>query len=276
MLDQRDYMRERRGGHQIGCLFGPGAVGTILLFTISAFVLQSFNPEMISNLSLVSQDVFDGQIYRCFTYMLLHGGMGHIFFNMWGLYLFGNILEQRIGTQRFYMLYLISGLSGAALWLIFNRYSIAPCIGASGAVFGIMVATALFYPDMRIMLLFPPIPMKMKTFAFAYAAIEIFLEFGGGDGNVAHIVHLGGFIGGYAYVKILYGSHVWGIGSLFKKKPKHALYDRDQYILFPNPEKVSQEELDRLLDKISADGINSLSDDEMDTLRRAREEMNRH
>ncbi len=269
-------MRNSNRQQGIGCIFGPGAVGTILIITIFSFILQETNPEITLKLSLVSEEVFGGQIYRLFTHIFLHGGFGHIFFNMWGLYIFGSILEAKIGTQRFYMLYFISGVCGALLWLIFNRYSPISCVGASGALFGVMVATALFYPDMKIMLLLPPIPMKMKTFALAYAAVEVFLEFTGGQGNVAHIVHLGGFIGGYAYIKFVYGREIWSIASIFRKKAKHSLYDKNDTLFFSDSKQISQEELDKLLDKISTDGINSLSEKEMDVLRQAREEMTQH
>lgn len=293
MLDQRDYMRGNYNRRSSGCIFAPGAVITLLLINIAVFLLFSApGVAVVDNMSLKVIAFRDNPLnasYRLLTYMFLHGGFGHILFNMWGLYLFGSILEERIGTNRFYTLYFISGISGGLIWLLANwntpieiidtihgTFQIAKsCVGASGAIFGIIAATALFFPDMRIMLLFPPIPMKMKTFAFAYAAIEILFEMSGADGKVAHLAHLGGFIGGYAYIKFIYKDKVWGISSIFRKKAKHPLYNRNEYIFSTGENIVSQEELDRLLDKISQEGINSLSEEEMDTLRRAREEMNK-
>jgi membrane associated rhomboid family serine protease len=228
-------------------------------------------------LALVSTDVRNGQVYRLFSYMFVHGGFAHIFFNMWGLYLFGSLLESRIGAARFFNLYVISGLCGAGLWMLSNWNSSIPCLGASGAVFGIIIATAMFFPDLRIMLLLPPIPMKLKTFAIVFAVLEVFFELTGTQRGVAHLAHLGGFLGGYLYIRMLYKNEVWDIFSFLKSgksKTGEGMYSMNN----PPPgwnvsDKVSQAELDRILDKMSLSGINSLTETEMETLRKAREQM---
>jgi membrane associated rhomboid family serine protease len=230
-------------------------------------------------LALVSTDVQNGQIYRLFTYMFVHGGFAHIFFNMWGLYIFGSLLEARIGAARFFNLYVISGLCGAGLWMLSNWDSSIPCIGASGAVFGITIATAMFFPDMKIMLLLPPIPMKLKTFAIVFGILEVFFELTGTQRGVAHLAHLGGFLGGYLYIRMLYKNEVWDIFSFFKSKKSQqsqGLYSMNNPPPgwnVTNTDKVSQAELDRILDKMSLGGINSLTETEMETLRKAREQM---
>ncbi|HOK04603.1 MAG TPA: rhomboid family intramembrane serine protease [Victivallales bacterium] len=289
MLDQRDYMR-REPGYSSGCIFSIGAVMTLLIANVFFFIFST--TPVIDKMSLKIISFRESPVevsYRLVSYMFLHGSFAHILFNMWGLYLFGSLLENRIGAHRFYALYFISGISGGLLWLVANwnfPYMIVQnlgatfkvptsCVGASGAIFGIIAATAMFYPDMPIMLLFPPIPMKMRTFAIAYAVAEVIFEISGTGGNVAHLAHLGGFIGGYIYVKITFGNQVWGISSLFKRRAKRPLYNKNENIFFSGYKTVSQEELDRLLDKISTEGINSLTEEEMDTLRRAREEMNK-
>ncbi|MFA6292577.1 MAG: rhomboid family intramembrane serine protease, partial [Victivallales bacterium] len=235
--------------------------------------------KVTQSLALISTDVRNGEIYRLFTYMFVHGGFAHIFFNMWGLYIFGSLLEARIGAARFFNLYVISGLCGAGLWMLSNWSSAIPCIGASGAVFGIIIATAMFYPDMRIMLLIPPIPMKLKTFAIVFAILEVFFELSGTQSGVAHLAHLGGFLGGYLYIRFLYKNEIWDIFSFLKsRKARQAggLYSMNN----PPPGwnvtdkgKVTQAELDRILDKMSLGGINSLTEEEMETLRKAREQM---
>jgi hypothetical protein len=158
------------------------------------------------------------------------------------------------------------------------------CIGASGALFGVIITTAMFFPDVRIMLLIPPIPLKLKTFAFVYIIIEIFMETskfdrGGVFGNVAHIVHLGGALGGYLYIKLLFSKEIiWDIFPLSKNKhpsckvPSGWSIDKNP-LSSGSGSFISQKRLDQLLDKISNSGINSLSNDEMDDLRKAREEM---
>jgi len=229
--------------------------------------------DFTDSLSLDAKDVRHGQIYRLFTYMFLHGGVMHILFNMWGLYMFGSILEQRIGSFRFFNLYFISGLSGAALWMLCNWNSDIPCIGASGAVSGIIIATAMFFPDMMIMMLIPPIPMKLKTFAFVFLVVELAFEVGVSDG-IAHLAHVGGFLGGYLYIRLLYKNEIWDMFSFKFGKAKSP------YSMKSPPSgwsvtdsQVTQAEMDRILDKLSATGINSLTEQEMETLRRAREQM---
>ncbi|OGV61000.1 MAG: hypothetical protein A2X45_14290 [Lentisphaerae bacterium GWF2_50_93] len=230
--------------------------------------------DFTESLALDAKDVRHGQIYRLFTYMFLHGSVMHILFNMWGLYMFGSILEQRIGPFRFFNLYFISGLSGAGLWMLSNWNSSIPCVGASGAVSGIIIATAMFYPDMRIMLLIPPIPMKLKTFAFVFLIVELAFEFGVSDG-IAHLAHVGGFLGGYLYIRLLYKDEIWDMLSVFKFGKGKSLYSMKS----PPPgwsvtdKQVTQAEMDRILDKLSATGINSLTEQEMETLRKAREQM---
>ncbi len=235
--------------------------------------------KVTAALALVSTDVQNGQAYRLFTYMFVHGGFAHIFFNMWGLYIFGSLLESRIGAARFFNLYVISGLCGAGLWMLSNWDSSIPCIGASGAVFGITIATAMFFPDMKIMLLLPPIPMKLKTFAIVFGILEVFFELTGTQRGVAHLAHLGGFLGGYLYIRMLYKNEVWDIFSFFKSKKSQqsqGLYSMNNPPPgwnVTNTDKVSQAELDRILDKMSLGGINSLTETEMETLRKAREQM---
>ena len=256
-------------------------VANVVVFTIQAMSESSVagvdSDKVTQSLALVSTDVRNGEFWRLFTYMFVHGDFFHIFFNMWGLYIFGSMLESRIGAARFFNLYVISGLCGAGLWMLSNWNSGIPCIGASGAVFGIIVATAMFFPDMRIMLLLPPIPMKLKTFAIVFAILEVFFELSGTQRGVAHLAHLGGFLGGYLYIKMLYKNEVWDIFSFLKSKG--AKKEKGMYSMNNPPpgwnvtDKVSQAELDRILDKMSLSGINSLSEAEMETLRKAREQM---
>ena len=293
MLHERDYMRMRQAPFRSGPQRrgdGVSAVKMLIVINVIAFILQFLfpgtraEPGLTENFALVSPAVREGQFYRLLTSMFLHGGLFHILFNMWGLYLFGSLLEQRIGKTHFLIMYFLSGLTGSALWLVTNWNSPVGCIGASGALFGVIISTAMFFPDIRIMLLFPPVPMKLKTFAIVYVIIEIFMEassVGRGSflGNVAHIVHLGGALGGYIYIKILFGREVsWDFLPKFKSGGKSSSSRMPDGWSFTgnkssSGERVSQQELDRLLDKISISGINSLSEDEMDTLRQAREQM---
>lgn len=284
MLNDRDYMKYREapfrsGPKQRGT--GPSVVGIIIIINVIVFILQMTNYGFfISRFALITPKVLSGQVWRVVTCMFLHGGFMHILFNMWGVFLFGRMIEQQIGKSRFLMLYFISGILGSGIWILTNSSSI-PCLGASGAVFGLAIGAAMLFPDLRIMLLFPPIPMKLKTFAVVYILIEVFMEFSkvDGGGGIAHIVHLGGALGGYIYLKIACSKEIkWDFLPSFKGKRSSAYKAPSGWSVTKDPElgdRISQRELDRLLDKISETGINSLTPEEEETLRRAREQMKR-
>ena len=285
MLNDRNYMGNPIRDSQ---RFGTSALMALVIVNVVVFVIQSFteiknadgkviSDSVSESMALVATEVQKGQIYRLFTYMFLHGDFYHILFNMWGLYLFGSLIEPRIGPLRFFNLYIISGLFGSGLWMLFNWGSSVPCIGASGSLVGITLAAAMFYPDVMIMLLLPPVPMKLKTFAVVFVIIEVIFEFTGGLGGIAHLVHLGGFLGGYIYIKYLYRDQIaWDFFSfIFRKKRGLCKVDGTPAgWSMGKSDIVSQKELDRVLDKISRSGINSLSEEEMETLRKAREQMN--
>ena len=142
-----------------------------------------------------------GELWRLFTYMFAHGGFSHLLWNMYGLILFGRAVEGAIGTLRFVLLYLVSGLAGGLLYLVFNFSSPIPMLGASGAVLGVTVAAAMLFPDDMI-LAFLFLPMKMRTFVICYAVLTAGMSVWGGDaGGIAHLAHLGGMVGGYLYLR---------------------------------------------------------------------------
>lgn len=291
MLDDRDYMRQpeapfrQRPPRQFAA---PNFLALIIAVNVAVYLfgslglgnlgdrlsLISVQIGLVDGLPTVVGGVRGGEWYRLLGYMFLHGDFWHIMFNMWGLYLFGSLLEKQLGSYRFLLLYLISGLAGAGFWLLTNWTSSVPCIGASGALFGVIIGAAMLFPELQIMLMFPPIPMKLRTFAVVYAALEIFMEFSGAEGGIAHIVHLGGFVGGYLYLRWACARDlVWDPLAFFTRR--HGLYDvrGDRAGWSITPPAVSQSELDRLLDKISSSGINALTEEELETLRRAREAM---
>ncbi len=219
------------------------------------------------------------QLWRLVTYMFVHGGLTHIFFNMWGLYLFGSPVEQRLGPQRFLRLYFLSGIVGSGLWLLANWGSPNLLIGASGGVFGVMMAAAMSFPDMRIMLLFPPIPMRLRTFVLVYGLIEASLAWQGG-GGIAHLAHLGGLLGAFFYMKHLgfQSPYTWFTQA-------KSAWRRRQFRVMP-PDQPSpppsytmpgdlESETDRILDKIGTHGIQSLTPEERQTLEVARERLRR-
>ena len=262
----------------------------LIAITTLAFLLVPRHSNLwLYELAFSSYGIQSLKLWQFVSYMFLHANFTHIFFNMWGLYLFGMAVLPILGTTRFLQLYVLSGVSGAGLWLLVNWGSRYPLVGASAAIFGVMMAAAMFYPDMRIQLIFPPIPMKMKTFVLVYAGVEIASELSGGGGGIAHLAHLGGFISAYIYLKALYGRQVWdmfgGVSNWLRRlsssKPSapHStsklpegwqVYSNQQS---GNPTSVTKEEIDRILDKISVSGMSSLTPDELAKLKRASGDM---
>jgi membrane associated rhomboid family serine protease len=136
--------------------------------------------------------------------MFLHGGFGHIFFNLFALWMFGQSIENYWGTKRFTVFYFLTGI-GAAILHMFIGGGGAPTIGASGAVYGILLAFGMMFPNREIMLLFPPIPMKAKYFVAIFGVIELVSGISRTDSGVAHFAHLGGMLVGFILIKY------WGI-----------------------------------------------------------------
>ncbi len=201
-------------------MIGPG-LKNLLLANIAVFVAQILIPSLVNPYIfglvpvLVIKKLF---IWQLVTYMFLHGGFGHIFFNMFALWMFGMELERTWGTREFVKYYFITGISAGISSLLWNWGSPYPTIGASGAVYGILAAYALFFPDRYVYLYFL-FPIKMKYLALILGAIE-FLSMYQNDG-IAHIAHLGGMVVGYFYLRHRY-KH-WGVGqdffrNFFRKK----------------------------------------------------------
>ena len=141
--------------------------------------------------------------WQLVTYAFLHGGLLHLAFNMFALYMFGGAIEQVFGTWRYLTYYFSCVVSAALTQLAFSAVSggIYPTVGASGGVFGLLLAYGIYFPNNRVMLLFPPIPMPARIFVLFYALIELFLGVTGTQEGVAHFAHLGGMIGGFALLR---------------------------------------------------------------------------
>ena len=141
--------------------------------------------------------------YQFFTHMFSHASLGHIFFNMFGLWMFGKILENLWGSKRFLIFYIACGLGAAVAHLIVQYLtgSIAFAVGASGAVMGIFIAFGYLFPNTELYLMFIPIPIKAKYLMLGLVALDLFGGFAqiSGD-NIAHFAHLGGALTGFILV----------------------------------------------------------------------------
>jgi membrane associated rhomboid family serine protease len=149
--------------------------------------------------------------WQVVTYAFLHASLMHLAFNMFGLWMFGRDLEYLLGSRTFVQLYFASVLSAAAMQLLVNGMTggMFPTVGASGGVFGVLLAYGMFFPNRTVMLLIPPIPMPARVFVVLYAGLELFLGVTGTEAGVAHFAHLGGMIGAYLVLRYRRGRGRW-------------------------------------------------------------------
>lgn len=163
--------------------------------------------------------------YQLITHMFMHGGIWHLFFNMYTLWIFGSVLENVWGSKKFFIYYMVTGI-GAALFhslviyfqvnaleadlangIISARNSITaimqtPTVGASGAIYGLLLAYGMLFPNNELRLIFPPIALKAKWFVLIFGAIELTLGLTNSGSNIAHFAHLGGMIFGLILILI--------------------------------------------------------------------------
>lgn len=216
-----------------------------VLFYLVAVVLKHTGTDLGAILGLYFPLSEKFELYQVFTYMFMHStrGIGHIFFNMFALYMFGRVLESVWGPKRFLLFYLVTGLGAAFLHMVVTYFEYqalvakmppdqvayvkeigcqiwsegkhfseplarklnailnVPTVGASGAVFGILLGFGMLFPNTELMLLFPPIPIKAKYFVIGYGALELFFGISGIQGSVAHFAHLGGMLFGFFLIR---------------------------------------------------------------------------
>lgn len=185
----------------------PPFTQALIIANVIAFLLQmSFGGLMVQWFALWPRDGTGlgalpvGAPWQLVTYSLLHGGLIHILFNMFAVWMFGSNLERVWGAKRMAFTYVSAVIAGAVAQLIVGAalgLGSGPVIGASAGVFGILLAYALVFPHTRIMLLIPPIPLPARVFVGLYAALELYLGVTGTQSGVAHFAHLGGLLGGW-------------------------------------------------------------------------------
>jgi membrane associated rhomboid family serine protease len=182
-------------------------VKNLIMVNVVVFFGQSILPNLTDILSLYNVHTSMFKPYQLFTYMFAHGGFFHIFFNMMMLAFLGPIIETFWGSQRFLLFYLITGIGAAVfnigMGFIWPQAAFGAMIGASGAVYGVLTAFGVLFPNMELHLLFPPIPIKAKYLVFILGIIAIFSGFSGRAGdNVAHFAHLGGIVVALVLIRV--------------------------------------------------------------------------
>jgi membrane associated rhomboid family serine protease len=186
----------------------PPATLALLAANIAVFLLQSqTGPELILRFALWPPGVFGEpgfQPWQMITYGFLHGGFAHIFLNMLALYMFGPDIERLFGTRFFTLYYFGCTFAAAATHLAAMAWmgvTPGPTLGASGAIFGLLLAFGWYFPNRRILLLFPPIPMRARVFVTLYALVELYFGVTSTMQGVAHFAHLGGMLGGWLMIQ---------------------------------------------------------------------------
>ena len=243
----------------------------LLIANVAVFFLQDQAPAFAEHLVLRPAQAWR-EPWTVITYMFLHGGFGHIFFNMLALFFFGSRVENRLGSASFLGLYFCSGIMGALLSLIFAPH--AAIIGASGAVFGVMLAYAYFWPRDQI-LIWGILPIEARYLIVLTTALALFGGFyPGAGGNIAHFAHLGGFVGGYLFLRLqakrsgMERFRRATLPSAPRLETTASAFERWKKIRRDQLHEVNRDELDRILDKIGAAGIGSLTPGEREFLDR--------
>jgi membrane associated rhomboid family serine protease len=201
-------------------------VKNLLLVNVAIFFLSSVlrgvqvdNIFAFYNPFLPNAETFLSPLFKpwqIISYMFLHGSLGHLFSNMFGLFIFGPILETYMGSKRFFWYYILTGVGAALIYSGINYYELSqmvvdsdaylsevttPMVGASGAIFGILAAFGFIFPNLEMMLLFFPFPIKAKYFVTMYGLYELFQGAAGYQTGVAHFAHVGGLVAGVILLK---------------------------------------------------------------------------
>ena len=197
----------------------PPVTKNIVAVNVLLFIATLVNEHfMVANFAMFYPSSPYFKIWQPLTHMFMHGGFWHIFFNMYTLLMFGSVLERSIGSKRFLIFYFVTGLGAAALhtgveWLqatmflangaLQNYHSLllTPTLGASGAIYGVLIGYAMCYPQSRLTLIFPPITLTAKWFVIIFAVIELFTGISGFQDGVAHFAHLGGMLFGWLMIR---------------------------------------------------------------------------
>ena len=243
---------------------------------------QRFGGDMLPWLGLInwSASAFHGaysfHIWQLFTYMFLHANFWHFFCNMFAVLMFGPAIENQWGSKKFLIYYLVSGVGAALVQELVWYFTIGSApgvtIGASGAVFGILFAFGWLFPEVRMFLLFIPIPIPSRIFVALYALFELFAGIYGAAGdNVAHFAHLGGMLFGWLLLLYWMKKPQWHFGKKQEKEQPFANFHYQAPVeeepKDPKDPKDSKDpEVARLLEKIKREGYSSLTQEEKDRL----------
>lgn len=252
----------------------PPAVKGLLIANVSIYLLQlATQRTLVIMFGLIPAAVIrDFEIWRLVTYMFLHGGLLHILINMFILWMFGVTIEQTWGTKRFLFYYFMTGIAGGLFTMVFQPSSMVPTIGASGAIYGLLAAYAVMFPN-QIMYLYFIIPMKVKYAVLLFVGLEFFASLGSTPDGIGHLAHLGGAVVGFIYLKLDWRLREWG-RKLSPLRFIDGLRYRTKSRKLEKNQRQAEEvmkRVDEILDKINQVGIDNLGEEERRFLENASE-----
>jgi membrane associated rhomboid family serine protease len=233
------------------------------VLNVAMFLAGELSPrvgEGLYGLFVLVPGLIETRPWTIVTYMFLHQGFGHIFFNMIGLLIFGPRLEVHLGGARFIVLYLLSGVCGALLSFAFSRN--VQIVGASGAILGITLGFARYWPKEMIYVWF--IPMQARVLVVLYIVMDVLGGVSAGGDGVAHFAHLGGLAGAYVFLKLIERRPLPTVKAKTKsiRPPARGDVERWSKIDREQLHPVNREEYDRVMQKVAEQGAASLDDRE--------------
>jgi membrane associated rhomboid family serine protease len=190
-----------------GTFLMPPITTALIVANVAVFLLQSAAPGIELTFALwpigaaqASGGQVSFELWQVVTYGFLHGGLTHLLFNMFALYMFGGAIEQVVGPRRYVNYYLVCVIAAAVAQLAVTRMlgGLYPTVGASGGVFGLLLAYAVYFPHNKVFFILLPVPIPSRIFVGIYAVIELTLGVTSSQAGVAHFAHLGGLLGGGA------------------------------------------------------------------------------
>lgn len=246
-------------------------IKALFVANIACYLLAGLvGPEFYSLFGLIPAKVVQRfWLWQLASYMFLHGNFVHIFFNLFALWMFGRPVEASWGSQEFLKYYFITGVGAAVFNVLLTPGSPYPIVGASGAVYGLLVAFAMLYPDAKVYLYFI-IPISAKHLVILFAVIEFLASAGGSTSHIARLAHLGGMITGYVYLRWWWEIKIWAKSRLsdLARWPSQWGRKSRSYRAGPSQSEDLEEEVNRILDKILAKGVDSLTSEEKEIMRK--------
>jgi membrane associated rhomboid family serine protease len=239
--------------------YTPGltrVVKYLLAANVVLFLAMLHRPlglSLVDALALTPTMIVDaGRVWQLFTYMFLHGGLLHLLFNMFILWMFGSELERYFGSREFFKYYCVTGVGAGILTWLTSFNSPVPVVGASGAIYGLLLAYGLHFPN-RLVYLWFFVPIKAKHLVIFLAVFEFVAGLSSTSSGIAHFAHLGGMLVGFFYLKSQEGYSWQRLGSKWTRWWRTRGETRTVDL---------EDEVDRILEKISQEGMESLSDRE--------------